>query len=447
MGALRNLFNNPTVKKYNPFDVGSDLNLGLRQSIVEKGGKDPFRDMSNQENIFGSSAYASTAPEGTNNAIGAIKPPQVQGAQTSVPYGPVNPAGIAPSGGGLASNPDANTKFDNQQQQQTTVQQPSESERLNKELQDELERRGKDADSIFNPLMTNYDNRIGGLKGEQEGLAKGIESGSQLLSQNLTGQRDYSLGKLGENEVNVREGAQKSLRDVASDQRNITTSTARQLGARGAGDTSAGDYAGAAIGREGLKQRGNVLESQAQGLREIDGRRADVQNTYMTENSRIQSEKQNQLQSLAKDYAALNKQYEDAKANTTSERAAWLSDAQVKLRQNLSDKLYEIDKSVKDRRNALEDWATKEQISNKYALELLAGKAKVDSTNTFSRYSAAQNALSGSEYTLNPTQVVSDIFPGVNDPSSLLTKKPNEDDIFGGLLTEEEKRANGLTGL
>lgn len=345
-----------------------------------------------------------------------------------------NPAGIRPTGqssGGVTGAPTnafsaggavagASTEFDNSAY-------ADEQRRLEEESAARRAATASQAASIFDPLTRGFQTQIDRLPQEQEALRSGVVSGSESGRNIVQQQLDQSLGLLGRQEDNVRGETQKSLRSLAEDQRNTTTSTARQLGSRGAGDTSAGEYASSAIGRQGLKQRGLALESQAQGIRDIEGRRAEAQNVASQSFERIEREKQAKLNEIAASFQSIQRELESAKASATSDERRYIAEQQNSLRDSLSSALSRLSDEVRQRKAALSDWATQQEIGLQNDIRLISERGAYDATNTLTNVGKAGSLVANLGYQATP-QGADYLANTFGLPSGLFEPKPNKNE-------------------
>lgn len=383
--------------------------------------------------FIGKDANASTDFSLTNQSyaqpIGPTDPfQQNQSFPQSTPTG-FSPSGST-SGGATGAPSNAFAAGGEVAGAQTTEPYQETQNRLNKEFETNQRLTEEQAGQIFNPLASNFGKQLDRLPSELSMLRGGVESGARS-SRDLVGkQLEGSLNFLGEQEGNVRGETQKSLRNLAEDQRNTTTSMARQLGSRGAGDTSAGDYAGAAIGRQGLKQRGNALESQATGLRQIEGRRFEARNIADQENVRIEQAKQQQLNSLAQDFQNIQRQLENAKATATSDERRYIAEQQNALRQELSQRLTDLEGEVRQRKAALQDWGAQQEVQLENALRLIAGKGAYDATDVLSNIGKAGSLAANLGYQATPQGIdylTNTLVPGA--PTGLFEPKKEDEKV------------------
>lgn len=282
---------------------------------------------------------------------------------------PANTGGPAPSGGNNLSegeNTDGGNYYD------------EEAARNKQETQDTLDRLNSRAREAFNTVIGGFDTRLSELPGNQALLEGKIESGSEARRGLVNEQLSGLLNTLSGQEDTTRQNTQRSLRDLAEDQRNTTTSLARQLGARGAGDTSAGDYASAAIGRQGLKQRGQALEQQKSLLGEIDNRRFQTQNIANQEIQRIEADKQDRLFNLTKEFQTIKQQLQDARNNASFEELQTINEYDAQLSSDLQSRLQDLNDQQNSQKQAIEQWNREQEAKYAQAQQRLSQAGSFD---------------------------------------------------------------------
>lgn len=267
------------------------------------------------------------------------------------------------------------------------------------------------AAGIFDPLAESFGNQLSGLSSELDSLRGGVERGFEAGRGLIDSQLQRAFNTLGQQETSTRENTQKSLRSLAEDQRNTTTSLARQLGARGAGDTSAGDYASAAIGRQGLKQRGGALEAQQEAIRGIENQRVEAQRIADQENLRLQQAKEQQLNSLTQDYGRIMRELDTAKATASSDEQRYIADRQNQLRDRLTQQLSNLESEVRNRRAALDDWSQKQQIELQNSLSRIARSGSYSGLGDMLKRIGAYGDLTANLTPQASSQIAGQILP------------------------------------
>lgn len=102
--------------------------------------------------------------------------------------------------------------------------------------------------------------------------------------------RDTAMNKLGISRSNVEQNTAKSINDLQQNLRNMMKATNMQLGAMGAGDSSASQVmAPYAYAKLGSQNRNQVLDQRNSQLSDIDMKELDVISVYDTEKIKLES--------------------------------------------------------------------------------------------------------------------------------------------------------------
>lgn len=208
----------------------------------------------------------------------------------------------------------------------------------------------------FDDVFESLDAQLEGLSGQRDDQARLIEESIGSGRRTIEGQREKSLADLDESEETVRGTTRKNLRSLAEDVRNQLQAAGQFIGGLGAGDSSAAGLAAGAVGKAGLKRRGEALELQQVQLRQIDRQRADVERVANEAFNQLDQQKREQLGELARFYSNRISQLEEQKRNTTLQRAQAITGEQVRLRENLQARLQDLDDEVRGRQSQIVEW-------------------------------------------------------------------------------------------
>lgn len=231
----------------------------------------------------------------------------------------------------------------------------------------------------INDMYNGLEGALPGQRANQEQIA--TNSYNQSLS-DLGSQQAESSAQLDTQRRKVNENQVKTLADVTDNLRNAFQAGNVYLGARGAGDSSAANQYSYALTNLANKQRGDVLANSASNLNDIADREASLGRVVTQEKTRLKSEFDNSLLSIAQ----------------------WFSDAQNQLKQyrgqdlqNLSAQVYNnavarvnaLQQGFQNRQAALESWA----VSNARNLSEL--KTNMQGISAFNPTMASAQPLTG----------------------------------------------------
>lgn len=220
-------------------------------------------------------------------------------------------------------------------------------------------------DSMYNSLASGLDPQ----RAAQESIINNNygQSLSDLQANQKSGNAllDTQARKTTENQV-------KTLNDLTENIRNQMQAGNIFLGTRGAGDSSAANQYSYALTALGNKNRGNVLAQANSIMGDIGDKRAQLQQVFTQESSRLATEKNNSLQQLAGWYADAQNQIRQLRGQ------AQVSASQQVLNAALG-ALQSIDSQAQAKTSALQSWVVNNAKSLEQALSQM---------NTVSSYQA-----------------------------------------------------------
>lgn len=153
-----------------------------------------------------------------------------------------------------------------------------------------------------------------------------------------TGQRNLNLAQ---NQVNTaRERSLKNLRDAMAQQ---AMSYSNQLGAYGAGDSSAAGLINVALGQQSSRNRGDVLQNASQQTQAIQLQGQDLEREYQTNLSALNDWKQSTLADLTTQFAQQKNAIMNEMANADLARQQQLAQYDAALTQSAIDRLSQIE--------------------------------------------------------------------------------------------------------
>jgi len=223
-------------------------------------------------------------------------------------------------------------------------------------------------ESGFGQYLANLD-RLAGLipqmQQEQQGyIGQQFES---MLGQ-LGTEKQAAEQQLGTYRQDVQSRKQAGLEEIAQNLRNLMKATGMQLGAMGAGSSSASQViAPYALAKQGSRAQAQVIKGANEQLSELDRKMIDVQKTYDTQKSQIEQWKAEKMAEIGNIYNDLKFKIEQAKANAPIDKMNALNNLDQTLLQNALQmaNYYEqtanqykmnLDQWVRDRVSQLQDY-------------------------------------------------------------------------------------------
>lgn len=183
---------------------------------------------------------------------------------------------------------------------------------------------------VFDTQKAAYANQLATLDPQRQANELSLQNAYQTKSNYL--QQDFDTGtrNLQEATGQVNTAKERSLRDILDQMRVMNQSYNNQLGAYGAGDSSAANLIGQALGAKASRNRGDVLYNTNQQLGAIDDQTQQLNAEFERNKYQLDDWKKTSLNSIASEYLkakqAIELQMQTADANRYAELAK-LSDA------------------------------------------------------------------------------------------------------------------------
>jgi len=229
-------------------------------------------------------------------------------------------------------------------------------------------------------ITKNLDFQLSNLPGQQALLESNIEDQIGAGRADIESQRSGLLSGLAGQTEGVQQQGKSSMRELAENQRQTMQATGQYIGNLGGGDSSAVGAASNAIGRQGLKQQGRILEQQSQALQVIESKKFDVDRISNDALNKLESDKRQKLNELAVWASQTMGELQNSKANATSQGKMQLAQAEMGLRENLTNRLFQIDDEVRSQANSVSMWQQQRQA------EMEDYRTKLASAGTNSGY-------------------------------------------------------------
>lgn len=216
-----------------------------------------------------------------------------------------------------------------------------------------------------------YENRLRGMESDiatrEQDEKKLTEKAYEDILSGLSEQKRLGIEKLGVGRQEVGARKAQSIEDLKRNLADTVKAMSFQLGALGAGDTSASTvmmpYAYTKLG--GVE--GGKIERQAnEQLFEIDKQMKDLESKYSELWTQTETEKTNALQRVGEYYGGLLQNIRSQLANAPREKAQALATLETSLLNQAQARLAQIEAFDMQRKASLEDWAKNrmEQLNN-----------------------------------------------------------------------------------
>lgn len=223
-----------------------------------------------------------------------------------------------------------------------------------------------DTSGITNQINENYQNalnlinqRAAALPGYQAQDTGYVTDQYGNMVKSLQQGQQSAQEKLGLAGQAVQANKATSIADLGSNLRQMMNATQMQLGALGAGDSSASQVmAPYAFSKIAAKEGAGIQRQANQQLADIESKKVDLQSTYNTQLAGIEQWKGDQLNQLTQYYRGLQSQIEDAKMNASAERGQQLQQLEVGLFNTATQKAQQIETEARNYQASLSQWAT-----------------------------------------------------------------------------------------
>jgi hypothetical protein len=245
-------------------------------------------------------------------------------------------------------------------------------------------------ESGFNQYLSNLD-RLAGLipqmQQEQQGYLN--QQFNSMLGQ-LGTEKQAAEQQIGTYRQDVQARKQAGMDEISQNLRNLMKATEMQLGAMGAGSSSAAQViAPYALSKQGSRAQAQVIKGANDQLAELDRKMIDVQKTYDTQKSQIEQWKADKMSEIANTYNDLKFKIEQAKANAPIDKMNALNNLDQTLLQNALQMANYYEQTANQYKMGLDQWV-RDRIS-----QLQDFKIQLSKSANFNPTELTYDALQG----------------------------------------------------
>jgi len=211
----------------------------------------------------------------------------------------------------------------------------------------------------------------------------------------------------------------RSLRNLDESLRNMFQSGSVKLGARGAGDSSAGRQLSYALKKLGTQSRTDLSTNYANIKNSIAGRATNLQNVYNQEKNKIQGTLDQNILSIQKWFGEQQQALQQAQVEGRLQKGLDLVEISKEILNNALKAAQEAKDGLADKQNALDSWAMSHSDNLQ---ELQANLSAVSDDPGYNQ----------------------NIFKGINVPTTT-NRSPNQTYQPGGsTVTDDEDKNRGI---
>jgi hypothetical protein len=260
---------------------------------------------------------------------------------------------------------------------------------------------GGGVDDYANRIRSNIESGFNQYLSYLDKLAGLVPQMRQEQEQYLSQQFESMLGQLGTEKQaaeqqletykqDVQSRKQAGLEEIAQNLRNLLKATGMQLGAMGAGSSSATQViAPYALAKQGSRAQAQVIKGANDQLAELDRKMIDVQNTYDTQKSQIEQWKTEKMAEIGRIYNELKFQIEQAKAKAPIDKMNALNNLDQALLQNALQMANYYEQTANQYKMGLDQWV-RDRIS-----QLQNFKIQLSQSANFNPVELTYDALRG----------------------------------------------------
>jgi hypothetical protein len=207
----------------------------------------------------------------------------------------------------------------------------------------------------FNTQKAGYQNQLNVLQPQRQASELGVVNDYQGKLNNL--QEDYNtgLGNLATSRNTINTSRERGLKSISDQLRLQGQSYRNQLGAYGAGDSSATGLINQALGQNASNNRGDVLFNSTNQLQGVDQQQQGLDTSFKRNRESLDTWKQDALNSIAQQYLTTKQQLEAEMANADANRYQQLAQISSSYNQQAIDALSHVQNLYADQASQLMD--------------------------------------------------------------------------------------------
>lgn len=195
----------------------------------------------------------------------------------------------------------------------------------------------------FDTQIAGLQSQLGLLGKQQDNAELGIQKNYQNKANDLNYSYNSGMGNLADSRQQVNYLKEKSLKDILDQLRIQSQSYNNQLGAYGAGDSSAVGMINQALGARSTKNRGDVLYNSGQQIGAIDDQQQNLQHTFDSQTKQLNDWKDQSLSQLALDYTKQKQAIRAEMKNADYQRYQQLSQYDASMTQKAIAQLADLE--------------------------------------------------------------------------------------------------------
>lgn len=231
-------------------------------------------------------------------------------------------------------------------------------EMFTQNVEDENARVRADIEGGYNSYFQMLDSELNSsIPTQRAAMESQAQSQGRQMENTLSGQLTEGKSNLNAERTKVQGEKQKSLANLADDIQNLIQAGQINLGARGAGDSSAANMWSYAITKMGNKSRGAVENQVADINSQINDKEFKLQNTYNTEINNIKEQVNQKMSEVATWFAQAQQRIQEMKAQGQLAKGQDLANLSRQALSMAQNQLLAAQQEASNRRSMLDQWA------------------------------------------------------------------------------------------
>lgn len=352
-------------------------------------------------NVWGTSNYQN--PQSNTSGGQVLGLSSVNNNYISSPNASYNPPGYtAPtttSGGGGNNSSGGNTnQFRPEDRNITWFVNEFGQPQLIGQAQNDVDRQRNE---LWNTINSGFDSYKSNLQGmipwydQQQGeRIKDLGSTYDTVFSGLSQGKQAAQDKLGLSEQEVKRRQANSIQDLQQNLNQVMRATGMQLGAMGAGSTSASQVmAPYAYTKMAGKEFGNISRQAMDQFGQIDQKRVDLETEFASLYNQTELEKQSKINEIKSYYGDKVSQIRELMTQVDPQRAQALAGLQKGLLDQAYQKLNDLQAEDRARKDGIQQWALQRMA------QLNDAKIQLQNTGNYDPQAIVRNELSALGYT------------------------------------------------
>jgi hypothetical protein len=230
-----------------------------------------------------------------------------------------------------------------------------------------LQKRQQEANNLYNTLQGRFDKMAGLYDQNRQNWENRISNIYSSNQDTLQAQKQGAMQDIEGYRGDVRTTQKKTLGDLAQDFRNMLRAGQMQLGAAGAGSSSAVPMYSYALAKQENRRRGDVMAQSREMLNELNQKEQDVKMTYNEQGRQLDRWKEQKMGEIGDTYTGALAEIEQMRGAADQQKAQ----LKIQALEGALNRLNQLDAQAMNYKNTLDEWARNRVTQlNNYKMEI-----------------------------------------------------------------------------